>query len=240
MNLDLDHALKWRVVWPLLRQLPRHESVSLLDAGCGAGAWCVRIARRRPAWRIVGIDTDAAQLERAKRRIDAAGLRNVTFTIGDLRDGIPGRYDVILSIASIHYAAAAGTGAAVLAALAQAVAPGGQMILLVPRRSSEQPVWRGLPKAGAWPVFGTGELQSMARDAGFIVTAMHGLFGSWCVLGKQAAMWSAKSRLRRLITLPVETLVRMVPVDLVRDPALCSYALLLIATTTATVNADAL
>ena len=51
----------------------------VLECGCGTGAQTVFLASRSPEARIVSVDVSAASLKQARRRIDAAGHRNVEF-----------------------------------------------------------------------------------------------------------------------------------------------------------------
>lgn len=51
----------------------------VLECGCGTGAQTVFLASRNPEARIVSVDVSAASLEQARRRIQAAGHRNVEF-----------------------------------------------------------------------------------------------------------------------------------------------------------------
>src|SRR5438552_7409441 len=57
---------------------------SVLEAGCGVGAQTVTLAQRSPGARFTSIDISAESLAEAKRRIDEAGLTNVTFRQADI------------------------------------------------------------------------------------------------------------------------------------------------------------
>lgn len=228
--MDIHQALNWRAIWPTLRGLPRETPLSLLDAGCGNGSWCRRVARLRPQWRVLGLDRDAGRILEARSISAREGATNVSYVESDFAGGIDGKFDVVLSIASIHYAAAEGRGVEVLRHLASALTPRGVLVLLIPRRSEDRLVWPGLPSPQGWPVFGVRELRSMFDESGLVVRDLHGLYGSWCVLGKQLAVWAAASPLRRIATLPVQRLVRAAPIDLVREPDAPSYALRAIVT----------
>lgn len=227
--MDIHQALNWRAIWPVLSTLPAAEPLSILDAGCGDGAWCRRIARLRPRWRIVGMDRDAARLRAGTRIEQTEPLGNVRYVEGSFLTEIPGRFDVILSVASIHYAAAEGDGELALRHLAGALAPGGRLILLVPRCDVEQPVWRALPRPRGWSVFTPAGAEALVRGAGLQVRSVEGLYGSWCVLGKQLAMWAGGSAVRRVVSLPLQGLIRATAFDLLRDGGRPSYALRLVA-----------
>lgn len=67
-----------------LSELLHHDKVFaphslVLECGCGTGAQTVILAARNPAAQIVSVDVSAASLEQARRRVGAAGHRNVEF-----------------------------------------------------------------------------------------------------------------------------------------------------------------
>jgi SAM-dependent methyltransferase len=227
--MDIHEALNWRAIWPTLAALPADAELALLDAGCGDGRWARRIAARRPRWRVSGIDRDGPRLGEGIRKQHANPLPNLALHEADFASPIDGRFDVILSIASIHYAAADGHGLDVVRNLGAALTPTGRLILLVPRRDVEQPVWAGLPRPQGWPVFAADEIRSIVQDAGLTVRHIDGLYGAWCVLGKQVAMWGARSPLRRVASAPLQALVRMSPIDLLTAGDKPSYALRVVA-----------
>jgi tRNA G46 methylase TrmB len=51
---------------------------SILDVGCGAGSWCIDVAKERPSAQVVGVDLtlpDSAPLENPKfAQMDAENL----------------------------------------------------------------------------------------------------------------------------------------------------------------------
>jgi SAM-dependent methyltransferase len=57
---------------------------SVLELGCGVGAQTVTLAGRSPSARFTSVDVSAESLAEAKRRIEAAGLRNVEFRQADV------------------------------------------------------------------------------------------------------------------------------------------------------------
>src|SRR5512134_1035027 len=56
----------------------------VLEAGCGVGAQTVTLAARSPQASFVSVDIAPASLERARVRVEEAGLRNVTFREADI------------------------------------------------------------------------------------------------------------------------------------------------------------
>jgi len=69
-------ALFWSLV-----TAERLEDAAVLDVGTGSGRIALGLAPH--CRRVVGIDTDAAALEEARRRATATGLTNVEFRSGD-------------------------------------------------------------------------------------------------------------------------------------------------------------
>jgi ubiquinone/menaquinone biosynthesis C-methylase UbiE len=74
-----------------LSELLHHDTVfapgaRVLECGCGTGAQTVHLAAWNPAAQIVSVDISAISLEHARRRVAAAGYRNVEFLKGDIFD----------------------------------------------------------------------------------------------------------------------------------------------------------
>jgi 2-polyprenyl-3-methyl-5-hydroxy-6-metoxy-1,4-benzoquinol methylase len=73
------------------------------DIGCGAGRASIKLAQEFPQTRHVGYDISDAQLERARKNAEAAGVGDrVRFEKLDTSKGIPGEYDVITTFDVIH------------------------------------------------------------------------------------------------------------------------------------------
>jgi SAM-dependent methyltransferase len=58
----------------------------ILECGCGTGAQTVHLAALNPAAQIVSVDISATSLAQARKRVAAAGYRNVEFLEGDIFD----------------------------------------------------------------------------------------------------------------------------------------------------------
>ncbi len=84
------------VVERCLELLRGHESPAVLDVGTGSGAIALAIADEHPGARVTAIDVSADALALAGENAAAAGLA-VTFEHRDLRDGLAGRYDLVVS-----------------------------------------------------------------------------------------------------------------------------------------------
>lgn len=73
------------------------------DIGCGAGAASIKLASEYPDTTHVGYDVSDAQLERARRNADQAGLGDrLRFEKIDAASGLPEKYDVITTFDVIH------------------------------------------------------------------------------------------------------------------------------------------
>jgi SAM-dependent methyltransferase len=107
----------------LLRQLPPGCRTAL-DVGCGTGRFARRLAQR-------GLEVDAvdrsAEVLAAARGAPAPPAGRVRYLLADVtRMRLPaGRYDVISCLASLHH-----LPFATVAALRQALAPGGVLVVL--------------------------------------------------------------------------------------------------------------
>ena len=84
------------VVERCLELLRGHESPAVLDVGTGSGAIALAIVDEHPGARVTAIDVSEGALALAGENAAAAGL-GVTFERRDLRDGLAGRYDLVVS-----------------------------------------------------------------------------------------------------------------------------------------------
>ncbi|GAB6902791.1 class I SAM-dependent methyltransferase [Kineosporia succinea] len=102
---------------------------SALDAGCGEGGDVFWLAEQ--GWRVTGVDFSTRVLEKNAERAAGLGLGHLTEWVpGDLRVWTPprGQYDLVTS----HFVHQAGDdGRALFRRLASAVAPGGQLLIVL-------------------------------------------------------------------------------------------------------------
>ncbi len=70
--------------------LPEQADVSLihrvLDIASGNGAWTMATAQAYPHMQVVGIDSDASTIERARGEAKARGVDNVSFKMGNITE----------------------------------------------------------------------------------------------------------------------------------------------------------
>lgn len=185
-GLPYIHARQdWSVVWPALAAMP-HEGTRLLDAGCGRGRWSLELAARRPGWRIVGLDRDAAALRIAEEARRKLGLSNLSFVQADFADfRAPPAFDVVLSVCSAHYLAAAGGGDDLFQCFATALRPGGRLVLYAPRAADEVPWLPFLPRPVWHDIFTAPQLRALCTVNGFRVSRLEGELGRAGTIVKQ-------------------------------------------------------
>jgi SAM-dependent methyltransferase len=112
------------LVGTLGREFPHARS--FLEVGCGNGYVLAAVAHARPGIRVAGSDLSAAGLDQARRRVPEAALLRA-----DARaPAFEGEFDVAGAFDVIEHV---GEDEAVLAALRQAVRPGGGVIVTVPQ-----------------------------------------------------------------------------------------------------------
>jgi SAM-dependent methyltransferase len=90
---------------PALPDLQRRLETGLrwADVGSGAGRAVIRLAELFPASTFVGYDAFPAQVERARRAADEAGVGDrVRFEVADASQGLPEKFDVISTFDVVH------------------------------------------------------------------------------------------------------------------------------------------
>lgn len=77
---------------------------TVADVGCGHGASTIIMGRAFPKSTFVGFDFHEASIECARRKAHAAGVRNVTFEVGDSTSfPIPAaKYDLVMCFDCLH------------------------------------------------------------------------------------------------------------------------------------------
>jgi SAM-dependent methyltransferase len=107
----------------------------VLDIGCGTGQTALDAARAAARGAVLGVDLSSAMLDVARRRAAAEGLRNVRFEQADaqVHPFAARAFDVAIGRTSAMFFA---DRVAALANIAQALRPGGRLVLLT---------WQALP-----------------------------------------------------------------------------------------------
>ncbi len=123
-----DHRLRPAI--DLLQRVPLEGPRDVVDLGCGAGNVTTLLRARWPLARIMGVDSSAAMLERA-RTTDPT----VEWRLADLAAWTPPQpVDVVYSNAALHWLDAHPT---LFPALLTMVAPGGVLAVQMPRNFTE-------------------------------------------------------------------------------------------------------
>ena len=85
-----------QVVERCLELLRGLDAPLVLDVGTGSGAIALAIEDEHPSARVTGVDVSDGALELAREYAAATGL-NVRFEPADVREGLTGRYDLVVS-----------------------------------------------------------------------------------------------------------------------------------------------
>ncbi|HEY0075083.1 MAG TPA: class I SAM-dependent methyltransferase [Abditibacteriaceae bacterium] len=100
---------------------------SLLDVGCGAGNYTLKLLQALPNLDCTLVDLSLPMLERARQRVEAATSGPVHILQGDIRDIELGeaRFDVIVAAAVLHHLRSESEWLAVFRKFHQALTTGG-------------------------------------------------------------------------------------------------------------------
>jgi SAM-dependent methyltransferase len=139
----------------------------VLDAGCGDGLLSLAMAKRHPAWALVGVDLREDLLEGARKRAAARGLPNARFVPGNLEQPLPERErDAVTAVECLSEIP---DDRRALAMMFEALRPGGLLVVQVPERDW-RPVLPGSP--GTWREqvrqgYTAEGLQALLEEVGF-------------------------------------------------------------------------
>jgi arsenite methyltransferase len=106
----------------------------LLELGCGPGFYARRLAGLFPDLRVIGLDRSAAQLERARARLDEARIGTCRFDLGDAT-ALPYPDASVDAVISARLLAAVEDPARVVAEAYRVLRPGGRCFVAEPRSS---------------------------------------------------------------------------------------------------------
>lgn len=101
----------------------------LLDVGCGAGNFTLKLLQRLPDLDVTLLDLSRPMLDRAEQRIRAESRGQLSTMQGDVRavELGDGNFDVILAAAVLHHLRSEDEWRTVFAKLLRALAPGGSV-----------------------------------------------------------------------------------------------------------------
>lgn len=121
-----------------------NEGDSAVDVGCGFGDTAIQIAKRVvPSGSVLGIDCCDAFLEFGRADVEASGMTNVTFVVGDAQTyRFEPVYDFCFSRFGTQFFENPVAG---LRNMRASLRPGGVMTMIVWRTIDDNP-WLGLPK----------------------------------------------------------------------------------------------
>lgn len=102
---------------------------AVLDVGCGAGNYTIKLLGKLPGLRATLIDLSRPMLERAVKRVTEAGAAQATPMQGDIRElSLPeAAFDVIMAAAVLHHLRTEAEWEAVFAKLHRSLRPGGSL-----------------------------------------------------------------------------------------------------------------
>ena len=115
---------------------------TLLDIGCGAGNYALKLLERLPGLNVTLIDLSRPMLDRANERVSAKTNGMVQTVQGDIRQIELGanQFDVILAAQVLHHLRADTEWESVFAKLYQALTPGGSLWIVDQTLHSTEPV----------------------------------------------------------------------------------------------------
>ena len=101
----------------------------ILDVGCGAGNYTLKLLSRLPKLNVTLIDLSRPMLDRAVERVSKATGGSITPMQGDVRelDLGDGRFDIIVAAAVLHHLRTDAEWQAVFAKFHRALRPGGSV-----------------------------------------------------------------------------------------------------------------
>lgn len=104
-------------------------AASLLDVGCGAGNYSLKLLQRLPGMDVILVDLSRLMLDRAVERVSPHTTGRVTPLQGDIRelDLGEGRFDVIVAAAVLHHLREDREWREVFSAFHRSLRPGGSL-----------------------------------------------------------------------------------------------------------------
>lgn len=157
----------------------------LLDVGCEDGLFTTDQALRRPAWRLVGVDLAAPFVAAARQEAVRRGARNVLFAVADATRPLTSRpVDVVVALECL---AEIPDDAAAVARMAEALRPGGLLLLHVPL-DDWRPLLPGSPERWRREVrhgYSTAAVTELLQRAGFTDIRVRGTMRGTVTLAQE-------------------------------------------------------
>lgn len=127
-SATVDAPLAMKLVAQAAAETTPHAR-SVLDVGCGAGNYMLKLLQHRPNLDATLIDLSRPMLDRAVERVKAATSGKVTAIQGDVRELTFGeqQFDVILAAAVLHHLRSDDEWRSVFSAFFRALRPGGSL-----------------------------------------------------------------------------------------------------------------
>lgn len=99
----------------------------VLDIGCGAGNYAIKLLRQIPRLEVDLLDLSPAMLERARSRVADEGPETIRTILGDIREVVlePETYDIVLAAATLHHLRSEEEWERVFKKIHRALEPGG-------------------------------------------------------------------------------------------------------------------
>jgi trans-aconitate methyltransferase len=170
--------LRLKAAEDVLSDFAAGRPIRVLDAGCGDGLLSMALAKRHPAWTIVGIDLREDMLAGARARARARGLDNVSFEAANLLQPLPvSGFDAVVALECLSEIP---DDEAALRTMTAAVDPEGILVAQVPDRDW-QPVlpgsattWREQVRQG----YTRGDFVAMLERVGLVSVGVRGTYRS--------------------------------------------------------------
>ncbi|MBA2114493.1 class I SAM-dependent methyltransferase [Bremerella alba] len=105
----------------------RPEAKNVLDIGCGAGNYTLKLLERIPEMNCTLIDLSQPMLDRARQRLTESRAKEIVTLPGDVREvDLPGEtFDVVMAAAVLHHLRIDADWKSVFQKIYQAMRPGG-------------------------------------------------------------------------------------------------------------------
>jgi tRNA (cmo5U34)-methyltransferase len=118
------------------------QATALLDVGCGAGNFTLKMLERLPALNVTMVDLSQPMLDRARERVCKVATGNVETVQADIRELRLGaeQFDIILAAAVLHHLRSDAEWHEVFAKFHRALKPGGSVWIFDMITSSLGPV----------------------------------------------------------------------------------------------------